>query len=308
MIALGARSRGLTAIDVLVVLFLVGVVAMIVLMSVPRGRERARLTYCQKNLAQIGLALALYDQMERSLPAIGPPASADAAGDGASPGPLRTLLETLGLSDFMGLRPGEPTTRSTGPVPGEVPVPGFVCASDPNATAGVFRAPVSYRATTGADQTGSDGVFAPGRPTSIIRVEQADGAAFTAAFAERFVGDNIPGHISPADYAVAPGPLPASGCSLDWLKDRQAHWYGDAGWSWYRAEYRSTLYNHALEPGAPVSCVAADGASAFMGASSGHMRGVNILMLDASVKLVLPTIDTKVWREYARLNAPEPSP
>ncbi len=306
MIVAGARSRGLTAIDVLVVLFLVGVVAVAVLMSVPRGRERARLTYCQKNLAQIGLALAVYDQMERSLPGVGTPAAGDALGGSA--GPLRTLLETLGQSDFTGLMPGEAPPRATGPIPGEVPVPGFVCASDPNATAGAFRAPVSYRATTGAAAAGSDGVFAPGRVTSISRVEQADGAAFTAAFAERFVGDFIPGHISPANYAVAPGPLPAAGCSLDWLKDRPARWHGDAGWSWFQAEYRSTLYNHALQPGAPLSCVAADGASAFMGASSGHVRGVNVLMLDGSVKLVLPTIDTKVWKDLARLNAPEPSP
>ena len=38
-----------------------------------------------------------------------------------------------------------------------------------------------------------------------------------------------------------------------------------------------------------------------MGASSGHVRGVNLLMLDGSVKLVVPTIDPVVWREFATL-------
>ena len=36
-----------------------------------------------------------------------------------------------------------------------------------------------------------------------------------------------------------------------------------------------------------------------MGASSGHVRGVNLLMLDGSVKLILPTIDRPVWTEFA---------
>jgi hypothetical protein len=308
MIVPDARSRGLTAIDVLVVLFLVAVVAIVLLMSVPRARERSRLTTCQKNLAQIGLALALYDEMARSLPAVHRPAAEDLSGGIGPTGPLRTLLETLGLSDFTTLMPGEPVSRATGPVPGEIPVPGFVCASDPNATAGIFRAPISYRATTGDDADGSNGVFAPGRATSIARVEQADGASFTAAFAERFVGNNAPDQVAPVNYVATPGPLPASGCSLDWLKDRQARWRGDAGSTWVWADYRSTLYNHALQPGEPLSCVASDGASAFMGAASGHVRGVNVLMLDASVKLVLPTIDSRVWKEFARLTPPEPLP
>ena len=38
-----------------------------------------------------------------------------------------------------------------------------------------------------------------------------------------------------------------------------------------------------------------------MGASSGHDRGVNLLMLDGSVKLVQPTIAPPVWRELASL-------
>ncbi len=53
---------GYTAVDVLVVLLLIGIVFFFLLMAMPRGREAARLAGCQKNLAQIGLALGLYDQ------------------------------------------------------------------------------------------------------------------------------------------------------------------------------------------------------------------------------------------------------
>ena len=122
------------------------------------------------------------------------------------------------------------------------------------------------------------------------------------------MGDSLDGHLSPWNYAAAAGPLPAQGCSLVWLKDRGAHWRGDAGSSWVVAGYRSTLYNHALQPGSPLSCVALDGQSACMGASSGHSRGVNLLMLDGSVKLVLPSIDSKVWRNFAAVADPVPHP
>ena len=86
---------GLTLIDLIVVLFLVTVVVIVLLMAMPRGREQARLTGCQKNLAQIGLALALYDQTQHQLPMIDRAEPIDHSGrqqDG-SPGPLKILLQ-----------------------------------------------------------------------------------------------------------------------------------------------------------------------------------------------------------------------
>jgi prepilin-type processing-associated H-X9-DG protein len=295
-------------IDLIVVLFLVAVLVLVMLMAMPRGREQARLTACQKNLAQIGLALALYDQTQRQLPTIDRPEPMDDSRLESGPGPLKILLQTLGQADFLGLAPNSTPPHPTGPVPGEVTVPGFICSSDPNATANLFNAPISYRGNTGDDHLGSNGVFAPGRRISLAEIEQGDGSSYTAAFSERLVGDSFDGHLSPWNYAAAAGPLPAGGCSLMWLKDRAAHWRGDAGSSWVAAGYRSTLYNHALQPGSALSCVALEGQSAYMGASSGHSRGVNLLMLDGSVKLVQPSIDSKVWRNFAAIADSVPRP
>src|SRR5690349_18068556 len=137
------RRRGLSAVEMLVILVLVGLLLLFLLMAMPRGREQARLTTCQKNLAQIGLALALYDQVQRSRPPVGRPTPPGSTDPDPPAGPLRTLLETLGLSDFRGLEPNATAPPAAGPVPGDMPVPGFVCGSDPNATAGLFRAPIS---------------------------------------------------------------------------------------------------------------------------------------------------------------------
>ena len=78
--------RGLTVIDLMVVLFLAAVLVLVLLMAMPRGREQARLTVCQNNLAQIGLALALYDQTQHQFPTMGKLAPVDDAGQGAAPG------------------------------------------------------------------------------------------------------------------------------------------------------------------------------------------------------------------------------
>ena len=300
-------AHGYTAADLLVALVLIAVFVLLVLMAMPRSREQARLTACQKNLSQIGLALALYDQLQGRLPTTGHPAAIDTPGRDQDPGPLKTLLETFGLESFQALAPKAPPPSSSGRAPGEVPVPGFICSSDPHATAGLFRAPISYRATTGGDHMGKNGVFAPSRRISLADVEQADGSSFTAGFSERLVGDNVADHVSPANFAVSSIPLPSQGCSSAWLAEVGAKWYGDAGSSWAVAGYRSTLYNHALAPRAPVSCVGADGQAAFMGSSSGHVRGVNLLMLDGSVKLVLPTIDPVIWKEFATIRDPDPA-
>jgi hypothetical protein len=280
------------------------------LLALPRGREQARLAACQKNLAQIGLALALYDQTQNQLPGIETfePIDDSWRYQAGSPGPLKILLETLDQTDFLGLAPNSTPPGSTGRIPGEVPVPGFICSSDPKATAGLFWAPISYRGSTGGDHLGRDGLFAAGRRTSMAEIEQGSGASYTAAFSERLVGDSIDGQLSLGNYAAAAGPLPAHGCTLMWLKGRGAHWRGDAGSSWVVAGYRTTLYNHALQPGSPLSCVALGGQSAYMGASSGHNRGVNLLMLDGTVKLVQPSIDSKVWRRFAVVADPPSRP
>lgn len=298
--------RGYTAIDVLVVLILIGLFAMVLLMAIPRGREAARLAACQRNLSQIGMALALYDQTQKSLPMLAELTRIEPPATLGAPGPLKTLLQTFGLPDFLGLSSGV-TPPASGPVPGEIPVPGFVCPSDPRATAGTFRAPISYRAATGGDSLGCDGVFVPGRRIALSDVEQADGASYTAAFAERLVGDGIEDHLTAWNHAVVAGRLPSEGCSLVMLKARGARWHGDAGSSWVMADYRSTLYNHSLAPNAPLSCLAADGQSAFMGASSGHVRGVNCLILDGSVRLILPSIAPPVWTELASLRPAAPA-
>jgi hypothetical protein len=278
--------------EVAVVLALLVLFALIVLMILPRRREGARLASCRRNLMQIGAALALYDQANGALPTV--PRLGE--GEGVGDGPLEALLADLDVPDFRALTDvAKKATSRGGPAPTPRRVPGFVCASDSYAIGGGFRAPTSYRATAGATPDGRDGAFAPGRRIGIRRIEAIDGAGYTAGFAERLVGDGRDGHPAPHNYADAPRPLPTSGCPTA----PADAWHGDAGSSWAEAGWRSTLYNHALPPGGAPSCLADDRRSAFIGASSGHVEGVNVLVLDGGVRTFTPGVDPRVWREWA---------
>ena len=296
-----APRCGLSAPEVLVVLVIVFFIALFVLMGLTRQRESARFAGCQRNLMQIGAAVALYDQSAGHLPEVPDLARADRQ---ATSAPLKALLEELGVPDLSGL-----TSEKKRPprVPNliieERRIPGFLCGSDLNATGGPFPAPVSYRATTGDGPDRGNGGFAPGRRINLADIENRDGTGFTAAFAERLVGDSRDHTKAPMNYTAVSGPVSSGGCpSVDLTA-----WRGDAGSSWAVAGWATTLYNHALTPNASPSCVDADGRTALMGASSGHVRGVNVLLFDGSVRTFTPQVDPNIWRGWATIGEPPAS-
>jgi hypothetical protein len=284
-----ARRPGTTPAEVLVVLVLVTLIVLMVLAALPRQRENARLAACRGNLARIGIALALYDTAHGHLPAV------------ATAGPLDGLRQGLGLDDFDALRDPKRKPPSIGTPPAPRRLLGFLCPSDRVAIRSTFPAPTSYRACAGDDPAGQTGPFPLGGQTSLATVEAADGLAYTAAFAERLVGTGENRDDALRHYGIVPGPLGET-CSPSTSRR------GDAGSHWGRPDWVSSLYNHTLVPGATPSCVANDGRTARIGASSAHAGGVHLLRLDLSVGLVTGGIDPEVWRSLGTVSPHHASP
>lgn len=278
------NRRGLGLTEVVVLLLVVVVLLLLLILYLPRQRENARLLGCRRNLGQIGLALGVYAQFsDGALPPV--PALGE---DG--PGPISTLLQFWGEPDFSALRVDvEPKPHPAGERPLEHRIAGLVCASNPPVPES-FPAPISYRANTGDRADGGNGPFAPGRAVSLREIEEADGLAFTAAFAERLLGDGD-AREAPFNYKQLQGPLDPSGCS------GTGEWRGDAGATWASARWASALYNHEAPLDATRSCLGGDGTARII-PSSGHIGGVQVLRLDGSVREFKPSVDAKVWRAF----------
>ncbi len=288
------RRYGRGPVELIVVAAIVGFALMIVLISLPKGRELARMAKCQQNLMQIGVGLQMYHQAQSHYPTV--PKLDGSLGNA----PIQALFETFVVPDLLQMQdPSKPPKPSQPPARG-VRVPGLTCPSDSNAVGGVSSPFINYRANTGSSADGSGGPFAPGRTTTSTSIEQADGLSYTAAFAERVVGDGKSGEPARCNYATIPGPITGSTAP----PGLEEQWRGDAGSDWAEATWRSTLYTHALSPNAAQSWISNDGRSALMGASSSHVGRINVLMMDGSVKGVTPTIDAKVWDELGTIGAP----
>jgi hypothetical protein len=285
-----AGRRGLSAVEVVIGVVFILIVTACLLVAIPRSRERSRRSGCQNNLMQIGLALGVYHEVVGRWPGVAI----------AGPSPVAAMLDTLAQPDFTAFRDpkSRPAPRASGPAV-ERFIPGLICPTDRNATSAPFPAPISYRANTGDTTDGRGGPFAIGRSRSLVDVEAADGATFTAAFSERLVGDGRGGIPSPANYALVPGPIGEGGCPTA----PAGSWRGDAGDSWLQAHSHSTLYGHLPPPGSR-SCIADDLRTAFLGASSDHQEGVHVLLLDGSLRTYKPSVAPGIWRALGTVGEP----
>jgi prepilin-type N-terminal cleavage/methylation domain-containing protein/prepilin-type processing-associated H-X9-DG protein len=325
-----SRHRGMTLIELLIVIALVALLLALMLPAVQMAREAARRTQCRNNLRQIGIALHSYESNHRVYPfGVGADSDGDEATitstDSRRYSAHSQLLPYLGLQtvyqqiDFH-VQPFYPdTTADPGVVTGLGPNEGiaqikiavFECPSDINR----LRRPwgsTNYRSCNGSSWDGrrGDGLF--GQITAVRPSDVRDGLSNTVAFSERIRGDDDDSRVDMDSDLF--------GLAAPWTELAFQEWCqqltpsvaatlslhdSNGGMTWLEGNMNWTRYNHVFPPGHTACKTDLTWNGVGMPANSRHGRAVHALFADGSVRLIGYNIDVDVWKALGTIAGSE---
>ncbi|MGL4513788.1 MAG: DUF1559 domain-containing protein [Lacipirellulaceae bacterium] len=333
----GRPSRGgVTLVELLVVIGIIGALVALLLPAVQSARESARRATCVNRMRQLVLAAQNHVAARGVLPA-----GAVARGSMTAPGTpwtfyrwsaLATLtpyLENTAIRDALDF--DEPlyganfsVTPVNAPAVRQV-VADFLCPSDSEARLREAFGPTNYAVCAGsgegdpavANDDGSplvtDGPFAVNSGTRPGHV--TDGLSKTALASESTLGQPRDGspHDPQFEYRfITTSPLRNTPCeqSQSWNQT------DPRGFSWANGEFRCALYNHHDPPNAAeADCMGVrlgGGLEALFtpfgwrAARSLHPGGVNLALCDGSVRFAEDGVSAEVWRALATIAGEEP--
>lgn len=290
-----SRRRGVTLIEILVVISIIGVLAALLLPAVQSAREAARRLQCRNNLKNIGLAIHNHAEAIGKFPSGGHGASSNSLFVQILPYIEQNALYNLINLDLPALRNENGTVRML--------VPGlYLCPSD-SRRGGVVA--INYAGNGGLlvskDSADRDGGVFIGRmlgPRDIT-----DGLSQTVGVSEWIAGTlsetesnatkqsqyYLAGHYPDRD---ADRPEFIRDCKG--LADEGAAFVSDEnGFLWTNGGFWKSLYNHVMTPN-DRSCYAMPAMIAAT-TSSRHHGGVNALFMDGSVRPVRDLINPRAW-------------
>jgi len=298
------RRCGITIIELVVALAIIGILAALLVPAVQSARESSRKTQCVSHLRQMGIAIDSY------LAAHGmyPPGSAYGASMHVALLPIIDQPQLYQKYDFV---------KRDGSALQGVVVPLYVCPSDPAPQAvGRFRiAATSYAGNsgTGVLRRGYDGMFRHLEPAGMawpngpVRpADVRDGLSATAAVAEILHADGgmerarvnwqTPREYQrPEEFGAFKQEclgVPAEPVVFGWQGDAFAR-----GVPWTLGDVGFTMYNHALPPDSPSCTNGGLVQEGIYSASSLHPAAVNVLFADGAVRSVAAAVDVNVWEE-----------
>jgi prepilin-type N-terminal cleavage/methylation domain-containing protein/prepilin-type processing-associated H-X9-DG protein len=336
----GLRSRcaAFTLIEVLVAIFVIGVLTGLLLPAVQRAREAARRIECINNLKQIGLALNAYVSLHQCFPSTVSPTGFDSNGHIYSAhrySPLARMLSELeqvplynasNFTDYAtsnwSLLANETAMRVTNN--------GFLCPSDPGPSVEGYGR-VNYRFNMGPTPWEAPVARAPLISSGAFTTHRfnrpgdfPDGLSQTVGASERIQGDWDKRRFSAGDYRLAgvgdDKSLGGADEAIAICSGVPAMWPHEsrAGESWFITGFHSTIYNHCASPNFRIpDCgflpTGDDVQSRFpqegmFSARSYHPSGVNALMMDGSVQFIKDGISLPVWRALSTRNGGEVIP
>ncbi|MEZ6063483.1 MAG: DUF1559 domain-containing protein [Planctomycetaceae bacterium] len=321
------RRQAFTLVEVVVVIFIIGLLLSILMPALQASRESARRISCESHLKQLAQATEGVRSATRRYPYVHR-VSPGHVGEYLHPSIHVQLLSMLDQQtlyeqiDRYGWTTIEAPASATNGFALNVSVPVFKCPSDSVPSGGN-----SYRACYGTTP-GLHATWVPGRPRrgpleeeslagfflfSRRSVNFRDGASNTAMFSERVVGDGDPGVHDPvrdvlrtAEENYWPND-PAVNCAA--VSSSEPH-LSYAGWTWLSHDSSQTTYNHCLPPNSVIpDC--SQGWNEFrvfagaMTARSWHEGGVYVALADGSVRFINERIDLRTWRALGTIHGEE---
>jgi type II secretory pathway pseudopilin PulG len=308
-------KSGLTLIDLIVVLAVVGLLLSLLIPAVQQARHAARGVECKNNVRQIGAASHNHVDHHGRFP--GPAFSTE----------LLPNLDQLPLfqriEDRLIVPPMNPENLPSYPLFEGASIPVYQCPVDPLAAATQGLAP-SYRINSGSGFGESiDGMYARTPSNALIGVrpqEVSDGLSQTVFFSERLIG------LGRDAYADTPNVHTRRRlmATTDRMRDPdQIDLFAQTCESrpaWIPAEPPPCYlvlscwvsFNHIMTPNSnscfngPFSLNDDNSSHAAMTATSLHQGGVHVLMADGAARFVSDSIDRSVWRALGTRAGGEP--
>jgi prepilin-type N-terminal cleavage/methylation domain-containing protein/prepilin-type processing-associated H-X9-DG protein len=325
-----APRAGLTMIELLVTMSIIGLLIALLLPAVQSSREASRRLQCQNQLRQLALACASREQAIGLFPVAMMGERPSDGGIGMKLSPYAFLLPYLDqsvlfqqidpLEDGLGGVDDPPTSSRNGAVLG-VSLPVFQCPSDDVPPGGN-----SYRVSLGTspqmhetlpqDARAAKSGALTGQGAGVRAAKITDGLSQTIFISEKVVGDRDATTYRPStDYFLAGGDFrfpddAAQGCRLAVGADPEHVSFG--GSTWLLAGYDFTWFNHIAPPNAALpDCSSGRSAFAAIGGSfaarSRHPGGVNVVFGDGATRFVNSSIDLELWRALGTRSGHEPS-
>ncbi len=308
------HKRGFTLVELLVVIAIIGILVSLLLPAVQAAREAARRMQCSNNLKQIGLALHNHEGARKNLPPLGDYLSSGSTVYWSMHVRLLPFLEQTTLHNLIDF------TRPISAQPGvaRIRVPHLLCPSEVNDrerpdSPTFTHYPLNYAANAGdwhiAQPPGDrgTGVFLFNRRLRLAEI--TDGLSNTLGLAEvkAFTpylrdggnpGTATPTPSDPKEIAIFGGEFKVDSGHTEWV-DARIHQTGftttfspntfvphEVGGKLYDIDFNSMREGRSATLPTYASVTS----------RSYHVGGVNILLMDGSVRMISNSIELRVWR------------